>query len=1233
MIAKADSGASSHYWLIRDKKVLLSLMKQMGPTVYLPNNTTITATEKGSLPIKHLSPKAAETHVLPGLKNSSLISLGQLCDDGCVIHLTKTHMRVFKEKKLILTGIRNHHDGLWDVPLPQKPLEILQQHNVNNIISPSSKLNVVINKSTTKKDLALYYHACCFSPTKSTFINAIKLGHFSSWPGLTVDLIQKHLPESIATTKGHLRQERQNLYSTKPSYKDILLQPKLEDSNQKTLNYFASIISPTSHNHEIGFLDLTGKFPYTSGRGNKYLLIMYDFDSNGISVEPLTSRHSHTIIAAWKKLIQPLIQTNNKPKIFILDNEISTDMKSALKEHDFQYQLVPPDNHRRNAAERAIQTFKNHFISGLASLPNNFPITEWDRLLPQAQLTLNLLRQARTNPNHSAYSYINGEFNFNRTPLAPPGIQTVIHNKPSNRSSWGYRGEDAFYVGPSMEHYRCVRCYIPKTRSERTSDTVVFFPTTVPVPQMKLDDYLHQAALDIMTLLSNPPKDSFPTLHLGDNTKEAIRQISILLNRATIPPNPSTLNPKPKKVTWKNPISSTLFIPLIGTRSIKHPPKHIKSETPHQAPTSKTPKNNATSPRVKKKQQIPRRIQPPRRSKLRSFRSRAANFLQSQLLVQNTLYANHILHKDGTRQSLDSLITGENKHVWINGLSNELGRLAQGNKNNVEFTDTIEFILKSDVPQNSKVTYANFVCTHRPLKTEPWRVRLVAGGDKLEYEADAGSPAASLLEAKLLFNSVISDAAKGARFFSCDLKDFFLASPMKNPEYMRIHYKHCPQDIRDKYALEHKVAADGYVYVKIKKGMYGLKQAAILAYDHLKHNLGKFGYSPLTHTPNIWKHKTRRTLFCLCVDDFGVKYFSQDDANHLINALKSSYKMTVDWTGNNYCGLNLKWNYKLNFVDIDMPGYIAKVLKKYNVPSLPPQHSPHTYNIPVYGKKTQFAPPPDTSPTLSKEKTKRIQGIIGSLLYYARAIDSPILPALNELSAQQAHPTSETEKKLNHLLAFVTTYPNSSVRFHASDMCLHIDSDAAYLVMPGAKSRIAGYYYLSSRSSPSSTHKQNPLNGAILVECKTLRHVVASAAESETGGLFHNAQTGIPIRITLEEMNHPQPATPLKTDNSTATSFVHSNMKQKRSKSWDMRYHWLRDRSTRNQFDVYWDKGSNNHADYFTKHHSPMHHHQMRQRYLQNCNFLRQKNIRNLNVSHSCTNKFSTCARVCYSTY
>ena len=124
------------------------------------------------------------------------------------------------------------------------------------------------------------------------------------------------------------------------------------------------------------------------------------------------------------------------------------------------------------------------------------------------------------------------------------------------------------------------------------------------------------------------------------------------------------------------------------------------------------------------------------------------------------------------------------------------------------------------------------------------------------------------------------------------------------------------------------------------------------------------------------------------------------------------------------------------------------------------------------------------------------------------------------------------------------------------------------------------------------------MNGPIHTECKRICNVVASAAEAETAGLFSNSHVAVVIRRALHSLDHPQPPTTIKTDNSTANSFVHSNIRQKRSKTWDMCFNCLPNRSAHKELNIYWDKGSNNAADYFTKHHSPTHHRTKRSKYI-----------------------------------
>ena len=118
-----------------------------------------------------------------------------------------------------------------------------------------------------------------------------------------------------------------------------------------------------------------------------------------------------------------------------MDNECSIDLKLAIVKNKGNYELVPPHQHRRNSAEKAIRTLKNHLLSGLATCNTNFPIHEWDRLLPQCKLTLNLLRNSQINPKLSSWAILNGMRDFNKVPLAPPGTQIVVHNKPGQRKA------------------------------------------------------------------------------------------------------------------------------------------------------------------------------------------------------------------------------------------------------------------------------------------------------------------------------------------------------------------------------------------------------------------------------------------------------------------------------------------------------------------------------------------------------------------------------------------------------------------------------------------------------------------------------------------------------------------------------------------------------------------------------------------------------------------------------
>ena len=143
--------------------------------------------------------------------------------------------------------------------------------------------------------------------------------------------------------------------------------------------------------HKI-WTDQTGRFPKQSSRGNQYIMVLTESDSSAILLEPMKNKSASEMIRAYQSLIDCLNVAGIFPKEHILDNECSAEFKAAIKTNKMTYQLVPPHDHRRNRAEKAIQTFKAHFIAILCGTDQSFPLHLWDRLLLQAEHTLNMLR-------------------------------------------------------------------------------------------------------------------------------------------------------------------------------------------------------------------------------------------------------------------------------------------------------------------------------------------------------------------------------------------------------------------------------------------------------------------------------------------------------------------------------------------------------------------------------------------------------------------------------------------------------------------------------------------------------------------------------------------------------------------------------------------------------------------------------------------------------------------------
>ncbi len=257
-----------------------------------------------------------------------------------------------------------------------------------------------------------------------------------------------------------------------------------------------------------------------------------------------------------------------------------------------------------------------------------------------------------------------------------------------------------------------------------------------------------------------------------------------------------------------------------------------------------------------------------------------------------------------------------------------------------------------------------------------------------------------------------------------------------------------------------------------------------------------------------------------------------------------------------------------------MPGYVEQALTQFghDIPKQL-QHQPHKHTVPTYGAMVQYAKAEDVTQLLLKEEKKFIQQVLGTFLYYRRAVNSTMLTTHSSITSNQAEPPKETMSNIKLFLDYAASNQDAIITYHASDMVLVVHSNALYLSEPKARSHAGGYFFMSSDIADPAD------NGAVLNIAQIIKAVMSLAAEAELSALYINAHEAVPMRLLLAEMGHIQPPMPTQTNNSTALGVVNSNIQPWQTKAMDMRFHWLRCREAQQQFRFYWHPGKTNLGD------------------------------------------------------
>eukprot|EP00804_Cyclotella_cryptica_P001021 CCRYP_008342-RA/>CCRYP_008342-RA protein AED:0.31 eAED:0.31 QI:0/-1/0/1/-1/1/1/0/401 len=401
------------------------------------------------------------------MSTKALMSVKKLADQGyttifhrylqgVTVH-NKDSFKLITSKPPLLQGWKDA-GGLWTVPLVEQAASHVGQH------THEAAMNVYELPST--KDVVRFLLAVLGFPTKAMLLTAIRNGNLVTFPGLTTDNVSKHFTESDETQKGHMKQTRQGVRSTKVIDEDAILEADVVQQPKPGVKHKDVYLRTFKATKKSMYTDQTGRFPITSAQGHKYTMVAVELDGNYIDAEPLKSRTAQDLTDAYKGIHARWKATGVICPNWQLDNEAPVVLLEAIRENKCRVEKTPADTHRRNLAERTIQTYKNHFISTMAGVSNDFPIHQWHELVPQIVLMLNLLRQLNVALNISAYAYHHGSFDYNRMPLAPMGCAVQFHIKPNRRRTWGEHESDGWYLTTSKDHYRCHWNLVKATRAK-----------------------------------------------------------------------------------------------------------------------------------------------------------------------------------------------------------------------------------------------------------------------------------------------------------------------------------------------------------------------------------------------------------------------------------------------------------------------------------------------------------------------------------------------------------------------------------------------------------------------------------------------------------------------------------------------------------------------------------------------------------------------------------------------
>ena len=589
----------------------------------------------------------------------------------------------------------------------------------------------------------------------STWLDAIKAGHYASWPGLMLNNTNKYCPSANKTILGHLVKGRQGVCSTRrrrrgarspanpatmPAPTGVTSENQLSHQTSKELHIQVRHISKL-------YNDVTGRFLVQARSGNQYVMIAYHCDLNVILACPFNSSKGVHRLRAYNAIMERLKIRGHHIDLQVLDNEANVAYHQLITDKcKADFQLVPTNIQRRNAAKCAIRTFKARILAILAGVAPDYPRNLWDLLIPQTKITLNLLIQARPDHTKSAWEAFAGTLNYDATPLGPLGCEVISHKKTGTRNSWDFHGEPAWNIGVFIYYYRCQNIIAKGTRDTRVSDTLEFRHHHLTIPTRTPADHIIHGVEQLMTAINAASAVEC------DNQLAAIQALRQVFHRWLRPTEQLSPNPPPN-LHQPNSTQSNPYI-LRRTRRIKkssNPPPRVVPNTRQAEVFTPTPSprvdmgvvDNEEPIAMHKHTHLHRQVMPvppagqeePIARKTLSRIQRQANIVTSEMAAARRYpdaifqyLALPVLDKETGKFLEYHHLQKDPKYafIWNPYYANELGRLCQEfgketkgpKKQIVKGTDTFRVMHYHDIPKHKikYVCHTMVVCEYHPQK-------------------------------------------------------------------------------------------------------------------------------------------------------------------------------------------------------------------------------------------------------------------------------------------------------------------------------------------------------------------------------------------------------------------------------------------------------------------------------------------------------------------------------------